>query len=93
MTNRLIAIAAAVLFHLVTVSLVGQTTQQMPNQPTAQTRHQLTKALQEYREKQDLHGEAITLLQLGIAEAGLGNIDGARNKSHSIGENPKSSTM
>lgn len=79
MTSRLITIAAAVLLHLGTVSLVAQTTQTL-SQPTAQTRQQLTKALQEYREKQDLHGEAITLLQLGITEAGLGNIDGARSK-------------
>ncbi|HEX7678003.1 MAG TPA: tetratricopeptide repeat protein [Thermoanaerobaculia bacterium] len=79
MTSRLIAIAAAVLLHLFAVSLAGQTAQQTLSQPTPQTRQRLTKALQDYREKQDLHGEALTLLQLGIAEAGLGDIDGARS--------------
>jgi len=78
MTSRLIAIVAAVLSHLFAVSLDAQTAQQTLSQPTAQTRQQLTKALQDYREKKDLHREALTLLQLGIAEAGLGNIDGAR---------------
>jgi tetratricopeptide (TPR) repeat protein len=79
MTSRRIAIAAAVLLHLFAFSLDAQVTPQTLSQPTPQTRQQLTKALQEYREKKDLHGEAITLLQLGIAEAGLGNVDGARS--------------
>lgn len=79
MTRRSIAIAAVVLLHLFAVSLDGQTVQQTLSQPTPQTRQQLTKALQDYREKKDLHGEALTLLQLGIAEVGLGNVDGARS--------------
>jgi len=79
MTSRFIAIAAAVLLDLFAVSLDAQITQQALSQPTPQTRQQLTKALQQYREKKDLHGESLTLLQLGIAETGLGNIDSARN--------------
>jgi len=79
MTRRRIAIAAAALLHLFAFSLDAQVTQQTLRQPTPQTKQQLTKALQEYREKKDLHGEAVTLLQLGITEAGLGNIDGARS--------------
>jgi len=79
MTSRLIAVGVAVLFHLLAVSLNGQATQHALSQPTPQTRQQLTKALQDYREKKDLNGEALTLLQLGIAEAGLGNTDGARS--------------
>lgn len=79
MTGRRIAIAAAaVLLHLFAFALDAQITQQTLSQPTPQARQQLTKALKEYREKKDLHGEALTLLQLGIAEAGLGNVDGAR---------------
>lgn len=79
MTSRRIAIAAAVLLHLFALSLGAQVTQQTLTPPTAQTRQQLTKTLQEYREKKDVHGEAVTLLQLGMAEAGLGNVDGARS--------------
>jgi tetratricopeptide (TPR) repeat protein len=79
MTSRRIAIAAAVLLHLFAFSLDAQVTQQTLSAPTPQTRQQLTRTLQEYREKKDLHGETVTLLQLGIAEVGLGNVDGARN--------------
>lgn len=79
MTSRRIAIAAALLLHLFAVSLDAQITQQTLIQPTPQTRQQLAKALQEYREKKDRHGEALTLLQLGITEAGLGNVGGARS--------------
>lgn len=79
MTRRLIAIVAIVLSHLFVVSLDGMAAQQTLSQPTPQMRQRLTKALQDYREKHDLHGEALTLLQLGITEAGLGNIDGARS--------------
>lgn len=79
MTSRRIAIAAAVLLHLFAFSLPAQVTQSTLSQPTPQTKQQLTKTLQESREKKDLHGEAVTLLQLGIAEAGLGNADGARS--------------
>lgn len=78
MTNRRIAIAAAVLLHLFTLALDAQITQTLM-QPTPQAKQQLTKALQEYREKKDRQGEALTLLQLGFTETGLGNIDGARN--------------
>jgi tetratricopeptide (TPR) repeat protein len=79
MKSRRIAIAAVVLLHFFSSSLDAQITQQTLSQPTPQTRQQLTKALQEAREKKDFHGEAITLVQLGIAEAGLGNADGARS--------------
>lgn len=79
MTTRWTAIAAAVLLQVFALSLDAQTTQQALIQPTPQTRQQLTKTLQEYRAKKDVHGEAITLLQLGMAEAGLGNVDGARS--------------
>lgn len=76
MTSRRIAIAAVVLLHFSALALEAQVTL---TPPTAQTRQQLTKALQEYRQKKDPHGEAVTLLQLGIAEAGLGNVDGGRS--------------
>jgi tetratricopeptide (TPR) repeat protein len=79
MTGRRIVIAAAVLLHLFAFALDAQVTQQTLTLPTPQTRQQLTKALQEFREKKDLHGEALTLLQLGMVEAGLGNVDGARS--------------
>jgi tetratricopeptide (TPR) repeat protein len=79
MTSRSIAVAAAVLSSLIAVSLASQPAQPTLSLPTPETRQQLTKALQEYREKQDVHGEALTLLQLGMAEAALGNIDGARS--------------
>lgn len=79
MTSRRIAIGAAALFQLWAFALHAQTAQQILSQPSPQTRQQLTKTLQEYREKKDVHGEAVTLLQLGMAEAGLGNADGARS--------------
>jgi len=79
MRGRRIVIAAALLLHCFAFTLGAQVTQQTLSQPTAQTRQQLTKALQEYRDKKDAHGEALTLLQLGVAEAGLGNVDGARS--------------
>ncbi len=77
MTRR-IAIAA-VLLYLFAHSLGAQITQQPLIQPSPQARQQLAKTLQEQREKSDLHGEAITLLQLGTVDAGLGNIEGAQN--------------
>jgi tetratricopeptide (TPR) repeat protein len=87
MTSGRIAIAAAVLLHLYAFSLDAQITQQTLVQPTPQTRQQLTKALQEYREKMDRHGEALTLLQLGLTEAGLGNVTGARsNLAEAVGK-------
>lgn len=87
MTSRRIAIAAAMLLHLCAYSLDAQITLQTLSQPTPQTRQQLTKALQEYREKNDRHGEALTLLQLGMAEAGLGNVAGARsNLAEAVGK-------
>ena len=79
MTSRRIAIAAAALLHLFGFSLDAQITLQTLGRPTPQTRQQLTKTLQEDRERKDLDGEAITLLQLGITEAGLGNVDAARS--------------
>jgi tetratricopeptide (TPR) repeat protein len=78
MRGRRIAIATAVLY-LFTFSVGAQNPQQMLLQPTPQTRQQLTKALQEYRDNKDRHGEALTLLQLGMTEAGLGNVSGARS--------------
>jgi tetratricopeptide (TPR) repeat protein len=78
MKGRRIAIATAVLY-LFTFSVGAQTPQQTLIQPSPKARQQLTKALQDYREKKDRHGEALTLLQLGITEAGLGNVSGARS--------------
>lgn len=77
MNNRRIAVA--ILLSLFAWSLHAQTFQQKINQPTPQARQELTKTLQEYRTKKDAHGEAVTLLQLGLTEAGLGNISGARS--------------
>lgn len=72
-------IAAAVLLSLFALSLHAQTQQQTLIQPTPQARQQLTKTLQEYRASKDRHGEAVTLLQLGMTELGLGNVSGARS--------------
>jgi CHAT domain-containing protein/tetratricopeptide (TPR) repeat protein len=69
--SRRVATAVALLLQLLATTLAAQ-------QP-AQTREQLTKALQEYREKNDLRGEAIALLSLGIAESGLNHADAARS--------------
>jgi len=77
MTSR--RIVAAVLFLLFAVALDAQVPPQTLTLPTPQTRQQLTKALEEYRAKKDDRGEALTLLQLGITEAGLGNVEGARS--------------
>lgn len=68
--SRRLTTAAALLFQLLATMLAAQ-------QP-AQTREQLAKALQEYRKKNDLRGEAVTLIYLGIAESGLNNVDAAR---------------
>jgi len=85
MNNRRIAVA--MLLFLFALSLHAQTPQQKLIQPTPQARQELTKALQEYRAKKDGHGEALTLLQLGLTEAGLGNIGGARtNLAESVGK-------
>ncbi|HEX7807177.1 MAG TPA: hypothetical protein VF608_00565, partial [Thermoanaerobaculia bacterium] len=70
---------AVIAMLFVAFSLNAQISKQALTQPTPQTKQQLTKALQEYREKKDRHGEALTLLQLGVTEAGLGNISGARS--------------
>jgi len=80
MTGRRIAIAAAaVLLQFFAFALDAQITPQTLPRPTPQARQQLAKALQEYREKKDLHGEAFTLLQLGTVDAALGNVDSARS--------------
>ncbi|MGZ5441892.1 MAG: hypothetical protein ACXW5U_02335 [Thermoanaerobaculia bacterium] len=79
MTGRRTALATAMVLHLLAVSLDAQVSQQTLSLPTPQTRQQLTKELQAYRAKKDAHGEARTLLQLGMAEAGLGNVEGARS--------------
>jgi len=73
------AVAAAALVYLFALSLHGQASEQMSIQPTTQTREQLTKALQAYRETKDRRGEALTLLQLGIMDAGSGSVSGARS--------------
>ncbi|HEX6159148.1 MAG TPA: tetratricopeptide repeat protein, partial [Thermoanaerobaculia bacterium] len=71
--SRRIAAVAALLLQLLAASLDAQ-------QPEpAQKSEQLRKALQEHREKKDLHREALTLLRLGAVEADLGRIDGARS--------------
>lgn len=83
MNNRRIAIALLLSFFA--LSLHAQTPQHTLIRPTPQARQELTKNLQEYRAKKDGHGEAITLLQLGLTEAGLGNVGGARtNLAESI---------
>jgi tetratricopeptide (TPR) repeat protein len=70
-TSRRIAIAAALLLQLIGVSLAAQP------QESARKIPQLREALQEYREKEDVPREAITLLLLGAAEADMGNVDNA----------------
>jgi tetratricopeptide (TPR) repeat protein len=70
-------IIAAVLLNLLALSLSAQTTQ-IVLQP-AQTKQELTKALRDFREKQDRQGEALTLLQLGMAVAATGDVAGARS--------------
>jgi tetratricopeptide (TPR) repeat protein len=77
MNNRRIAVA--VLLSLFALSLHAQTPQQKLLQLSPQARQELTKTLQEYRAKKDGYGEALTLLQLGLTEAGLGNVSGARS--------------
>ena len=71
MNNRRIAVA--VLLSLFALSLHAQP------QPTPQEREQLTKTLQEHRANKDRHGEAVTLLKLGMTEAELGNFKGSRS--------------
>jgi tetratricopeptide (TPR) repeat protein len=70
---------AALLLSLFTVSLYAQSPQQTGFQQPAREKQRLTKELREYREKKDVHGEALTLLQLGLSEASLGNVTGARS--------------
>ncbi len=79
MKRRRFTIAATVLVCLFAVSLDAQVPSPTLLQPTPESRKQLTKALQEYREKKDRPGEALALLQLGMTEAGLGNVSGARS--------------
>ena len=70
--RRPIATVAALLFQLLAVTLAAQ-------QPDpARTIPQLREALEEYRETNDLRGEAVTLLYLGIAESERRNADAAR---------------
>lgn len=70
--GRCVTTAVALLLQLLVLSLAAQ-------QPeSAQRSRQLREALQEYREKKDLGGEAITLLRLGVVEADLRNVDSAR---------------
>jgi tetratricopeptide (TPR) repeat protein len=76
--KRLHIIVTALLLSLFAFSLCAQSPQQTLAQPTPQEKQRLTKELQAYRAKKDRHGEAVTLLQLGVAEIGSGNIEGAR---------------
>jgi len=86
MKNRRIALIAVLLLSLLALPLAAQTvegriavaTPALLNGQPAEVKRQLTQALQEYREKKDAHGEAITLIYLGLAEMGLNNIQGAR---------------
>lgn len=79
MTGRRIALFAAVLLQLLASVLDAQDSRETLSSSTPATKQRLTKSLQEYRAKKDLPEEALTLLQLGIADMGLGNADGARN--------------
>ena len=78
MRKRHHVIVAAVLLNLFALSL-GAQTPQVIIQPTTQTKQELTKALREFRDKNDRQGEAVTLLQLGMTVAGLGDVAGARS--------------
>lgn len=71
MTRRRIATAAALLLQFLAATLAAQ--------QQASAREQLVKALQEYRKKSDLRGEASTLLSLGLVESGLADADAARS--------------
>lgn len=70
---RRVTVTVALLLQLLGAALAAQ-----PRKP-AQKVPQLRKALQEYREKNDLRGEANTLLSLGIAESRLNNADAAKS--------------
>lgn len=71
--SRRVATAFVLLLQLLGMSLAAQ-----PRE-SSQKISQLREALQSYREKNDLQGEAGTLLRLGVAEADLGNVDNARS--------------
>jgi CHAT domain-containing protein len=76
----------AILLSSLTSPLAAQTLNEriaavgpaLMNGQAAEAKVQLTKALQECREKKDVHGEALTLLFLGMTEATLNNLDVAR---------------
>ncbi len=70
---RCVITAAALLVQLLVASLAAQ-----PRE-SAKKISQLREALREYRERNDLRGEALTLLRLGVAEADLGSADNARS--------------
>jgi len=63
-------IAVVLLFQIFATSLVAR--------EPAQTKEQLTNTLEESRRKNDLRGEAVALLRLGIAEWELDHADAAR---------------
>jgi tetratricopeptide (TPR) repeat protein len=79
MKSRRIAIATTLFLYVFVFSLDAQVPQPTLVQPTPKAREQLTRALQEYRQKKDGRREAVTLLHLGFVEAGLGNESGARS--------------
>ena len=82
-----IAYVAILLLSIIALPLAAQSLQSriatvspaLINGQAAEAKRQLTKALQEYREKKDVHSEAITLLFLGLTEMALHNVDGARS--------------
>lgn len=76
MKTRRIALVA-LLLSLSAFPLYAQSPQQTLFKPTPQEKERLTKELREDREKKDRHAEALTLLRLGLTEAGLGNVSGA----------------
>src|SRR5215210_1528998 len=85
MTSRIRCILTGIVF-LASLSAAAQPTQETVTfNPAAlvtgdpvQEKKQLAKTLQEHRRKNDAHGEAMTLLLIGLNEARLNNLDGAR---------------
>ncbi|HEX8253463.1 MAG TPA: hypothetical protein VF846_09965, partial [Thermoanaerobaculia bacterium] len=81
-TRRTLCVA---LLLCLTVPLFAQRPPDFANlanglaQSPAELKAQYTKALEDYRKKNDAHGEAITLMMLGMAELALNNVEGGRN--------------
>lgn len=84
MNSRRIGCVAALLLWLSASPLVAQRPPDMAglaaalSQNPAQVKAQYTQALEEYRKKKDGHGEAVTLMMLGLTELALDNPDGCR---------------